>query len=53
MGFCSDEEYQTFFEAVPDFERMLARSGIKIVKYWFSSPIRSRRLASGPVLKIP
>jgi polyphosphate kinase 2 len=36
MGFCSDEEYEAFFEAVPEFERMLARSGIKIIKYWFS-----------------
>jgi len=36
MGFCSDAEYEAFFEMVPEFERMLARSGIKIVKYWFS-----------------
>ena len=36
MNFCSQEEYETFFEMVPDFERMLARSGIKIIKYWFS-----------------
>ncbi|KAF1019025.1 MAG: Polyphosphate:ADP phosphotransferase [Paracidovorax wautersii] len=36
MGFCSDEEYQQFFEDAPAFERMLVRSGIKIVKYWFS-----------------
>jgi len=36
MGFCTDEEYEAFFEAVPEFERMLTRSGIKIVKYWFS-----------------
>src|ERR1700723_900897 len=36
MGFCSDEEYATFFEIVPDFERMLTRGGIKIIKYWFS-----------------
>ncbi|VTU15135.1 polyphosphate kinase 2 [Variovorax sp. SRS16] len=36
MGFCSDEEYEEFFRTVPDFERMLARSGIKLIKYWFS-----------------
>ena len=36
MGFCSDEEYDEFFRSVPEFERMLARSGIKLVKYWFS-----------------
>jgi polyphosphate kinase len=36
MGFCTDEEYEDFFEAVPEFERLLTRSGIKILKYWFS-----------------
>ncbi len=36
MGFCSDEEYEQFFRDVPDFERMLVRSGIKLIKYWFS-----------------
>jgi len=36
MGFCTDEEYETFFEMVPEFEKMLTRSGIKLVKYWFS-----------------
>jgi polyphosphate kinase len=36
MGFCSDEEYEEFFRSVPDFERMLVRSGIILVKYWFS-----------------
>jgi polyphosphate kinase len=36
MGFCSDEEYDEFFRSVPDFERMLVRSGIILVKYWFS-----------------
>jgi polyphosphate kinase len=36
MGFCSDEEYETFFQMVPEFERMLTRSDITIVKYWFS-----------------
>jgi polyphosphate kinase 2 len=36
MGFCSDEEYEEFFRTVPEFEKMLARSGIQLVKYWFS-----------------
>ena len=36
MGFCSDEEYAEFTRAVPEFERMLIRSGIVLVKYWFS-----------------
>jgi polyphosphate kinase 2 len=36
MGFCSDEQYEEFFRSVPEFERMLVRSGIHLVKYWFS-----------------
>ncbi|HET6605950.1 MAG TPA: polyphosphate kinase 2 [Rhodopila sp.] len=36
MGFCSDDDYEAFFETAPQFERMLTRAGIKIVKYWFS-----------------
>ena len=36
MGFCSDEEYQEFLRACPEFERMLIRSGILLIKYWFS-----------------
>src|SRR5450830_709577 len=36
MGFCDDAEYEEFFRTVPDFERMLVRSGIQLVKYWFS-----------------
>lgn len=36
MGFCSDNQYEEFFRSVPEFERMLVRSGIQIVKYWFS-----------------
>jgi polyphosphate kinase 2 len=36
MGFCSDEEYQEFMREVPEFERMLVRSGIRLVKLWFS-----------------
>lgn len=36
MGFCTDEEYEEFFRSVPEFEKMLIRSGIKLIKYWFS-----------------
>lgn len=36
MGFCTDEQYEEFYRSVPEFERMLVRSGIKLVKYWFS-----------------
>ncbi len=36
MGFCSDEEYEEFLRACPEFERMLIRSGIILIKYWFS-----------------
>jgi polyphosphate kinase len=36
MGFCTDEEYEEFFRSVPEFERMLVRSGIQVIKYWFS-----------------
>jgi len=36
MGFCSDEEYQEFMRSCPEFERMLVRSGLTLIKYWFS-----------------
>ncbi len=36
MGFCTDDQYEEFFRSVPEFERMLARSGIQLLKYWFS-----------------
>jgi polyphosphate kinase 2 len=36
MGFCSDDQYEEFFRSVPEFERMLVRSGIQLIKYWFS-----------------
>ena len=36
MGFCTNEEYDEFFRSVPEFEKMLVRSGIQIIKYWFS-----------------
>jgi len=36
MGFCTDQEYEEFFRTVPEFEKMLVRSGIILIKYWFS-----------------
>ncbi|WP_159991219.1 polyphosphate kinase 2 [Pelistega ratti] len=36
MGFCTDEEYQEFMREVPEFERNLVRSGISLIKFWFS-----------------
>ncbi|MEO0491764.1 MAG: polyphosphate kinase 2, partial [Cyanobacteria bacterium J06659_2] len=36
MGFCTDEQYQEFMETCPEFERMLVKSGIILLKYWFS-----------------
>jgi polyphosphate kinase 2 len=36
MGFCTEAQYQEFMQSCPEFERMLVRSGIKLIKYWFS-----------------
>jgi len=36
MGFCTDAQYQEFMRSCPEFERMLVRSGIHLIKYWFS-----------------
>jgi polyphosphate kinase 2 len=36
MGFCSERDVEEFFRSVPEFERMLVRSGIQMIKYWFS-----------------
>ena len=36
MGFCTNEEYREFLRSCPEFERMLGRSGIILIKYWFS-----------------
>ncbi len=44
MGFCTDQEYQDFLRAAPRFEQMLIRSGIRLIKYWFSvSPAEQER----------
>ena len=46
MGFCTDEEYEEFMQAVPEFEHMLAKSGIKLFKYYLdiSQEEQKRRL---------
>ena len=36
MGFCTDEEYEEFLRSCPQFEEMLLRSGVQLIKYWFS-----------------
>ena len=44
MGFCSDTEYHDFLRSCPKFENMLIRSGIRLIKYWFSvSPEEQER----------
>ena len=43
MGFCSDEEYVEFMRQVPEFERNLARSGIHLIKFWFSVSRKEQR----------
>ena len=44
MDFASPAEVEQFFNDVPDFERMLARSGIKLIKYWFSITDQEQQL---------
>jgi polyphosphate kinase 2 len=44
MGFCTDEEYAEFLRTVPEFERMLVRSGIILIKYWFSVSDKEQEL---------
>ncbi len=36
MGYCTEDDVEEFFRSVPEFERMLGRSGIQLIKYWFS-----------------
>lgn len=43
MGFCSDAEYQEFIRQAPEFERMLTRSGIHLIKFWFSVSQKEQR----------
>jgi polyphosphate kinase len=44
MGFCTEEEYGEFLRSVPEFERMLVRSGIILIKYWFSVSDKEQEL---------
>jgi polyphosphate kinase 2 len=44
MGFCTDDEYAEFLRSVPEFERMLVRSGIILIKYWFSVSDKEQEL---------
>ena len=48
MGFCTEEEYREFLRSCPEFERMLVRSGIILIKYWFSvsDEVQERRFQS-------
>jgi len=43
MGFCTEAEHQEFLRSCPEFERMLVRSGIVLVKYWFSVSFEEQR----------
>ncbi|MEM7135973.1 MAG: polyphosphate kinase 2 [Myxococcota bacterium] len=36
MDFCTEDEYREFLRSCPEFERMIVRSGVKLIKYWFS-----------------
>lgn len=54
MGFCSDDEYLEFLRSCPEFERMLVRSGIILMKYWLSvsdeeQELRFRERAANPM----
>jgi len=44
MGFCSEAEHEEFLRSCPEFERMLVRSGIVVLKYWFSVSFAEQRL---------
>ena len=44
MGFASDDEVEQFFNDVPEFERMIERSGVKLIKYWFSITDQEQQL---------
>ncbi|HET8665730.1 MAG TPA: polyphosphate kinase 2 [Nocardioides sp.] len=43
MGFCTEDEHQEFLRSCPEFERMLVRSGITVLKYWFSVSFEEQR----------
>src|SRR5512143_57921 len=44
MGFCTEDEYREFLRSCPEFERMLVRSGIILIKYWFSVSDREQEV---------
>ncbi len=44
MGYCSDKEYEEFLTSAPEFEKMIIRSGIQMIKYWFSVTDREQHL---------
>ena len=46
MGFCSDDEYQEFMRQAPQFERQLVRSGVHLIKFWFSVSRKEQRRRS-------
>jgi len=43
MGFCTDQEYQEFMRQAPEFERMMVRNNIHLIKFWFSVSRKSQR----------
>src|SRR4028118_656611 len=43
LGFCTDEQYEEFLRSCPEFERMLVRSAITVIKYWFSVSDRDQK----------
>ena len=53
MGFCTNEEYREFLRSVPEFERMLIRSGVILIKYWFSVSDREQEERFQARLKDP
>ena len=53
MGFCTEEEYREFLRSVPEFERMLIRSGIILIKYWFSVSDKEQELRFQARIKDP
>lgn len=53
MGFCTDDEYWEFLRSCPNYERMLIRSGIILIKYWFSVSDREQEKRFAERLKNP
>jgi polyphosphate kinase len=53
MGYCTDGEYEEFLRSCPEFERMLIRSGIILIKYWFSVSDREQEIRLQERIKDP